>query len=204
MKSFVFDFDGVICNSKKIAFDIHNQLSLKYHIPLIKNSNDYLNIIDDGVINQYLTLENKSNYYEDNNKLIYDISNKLKIYPYMKLLLKKNFENIFIVSSNTEEIINLILSNNDIKNNIVVIGKESEKTKALRIELLLRQKKLQKDDIIYIGDTVDDLKFCQKTGIKMIGSNYGYSNLKSYKEELLELFYSDKELFEYIEKNWAR
>ena len=43
-----------------------------------------------------------------------------------------------------------------------------------------------------------DYIFCKKSGIRMIGSNYGYSNLKKIENELVMLFETDKDLYDYL------
>lgn len=44
----------------------------------------------------------------------------------------------------------------------------------------------------------DDYLFCTKEKIKMIGVNFGYSNLEKIKNKLMKLFFTDESLYEYI------
>src|SRR5574344_536728 len=46
------------------------------------------------------------------------------------------------------------------------------------IKKLLKERKLKKDEIIYIGDEVRDWEACQKVGVKMIGVSWGFNDKK--------------------------
>lgn len=115
----------------------------------------------------------------------------------MKKLLQETPKDIIIISSSPDSFIREILESNEIKKSSIY-GKELAKTKKERFEMLLSERKISKDDIIYIGDTVDDYLFCKQVGVSMIGLNYGYSNLTKIKDSLLDLKEHPVELVESI------
>ena len=49
MEYYIFDFDGVIGNSRKLTFHIHNKISDKYGLDKVYSSDDYLNIVDNQI-----------------------------------------------------------------------------------------------------------------------------------------------------------
>ena len=67
-------------------------------------------------------------------------------------------------------------SNVPINKLLYIYGRETSGTKTTKIESILKDLKLNKTDIVYIGDTYSDILFCEKLGIKILVSNYGYSN----------------------------
>ena len=46
MEYYIFDFDGVIGNSRDLTFDIHNSIASKYGLDKVHSQDDYLNIVD--------------------------------------------------------------------------------------------------------------------------------------------------------------
>lgn len=192
-KSFVFDFDGVIGDSRVIGYAIHNQIKDKYGLPPIKNQDDYWKVIDDGHLENYLTSERIALYYRDCNYLYESQLSMIGLFPYIKALLRNATQKIIIVSSNPDSFIRRIIQMQGI-DNAVIYGKEKAKTKKERIALLLEQNDLSIDNLIYIGDTIDDFRFCGQMGIPMIGSNYGYSNLTSVKDSLVCLIQTEEDL----------
>lgn len=79
-------------------------------------------------------------------------------------------KNIVIITSNYEKIVRQILIDNEIDNDVIVIGKETGTNKSNRLNLYIKKNNLKRDEIVYIGDTYDDYLFCTKEKIKMIRS----------------------------------
>ena len=154
-------------------------------------------IIDNHNLSKNIINVDVNSYYDDFNIIYKKYLNKIKLFKYMKELLLTN-KKIVIITSNYEKFVRQILINNEINNSIVVIGKEMNITKSNRLNLYIKINNINRDDIIYIGDTYDDYLFCKKEKIKMIGVNYGYSNLEKVKNELINLFYNDYDLCKYI------
>lgn len=56
------------------------------------------------------------------------------------------------------------------------MGRENDGTKLTKIQDIITKEKLNIDDVVYIGDTYSDVILCEKLKIKIILSNYGYSD----------------------------
>lgn len=196
-KIYVFDFDGVIANSRELVYTIHNFIREKYGLPPIKSQTDYLRIIDNEHLKQFLDFNEIKNYYLECNKYYKSHLNKIEIFPAMKNLLQQTQKEIIVISSSPDCIVREVLKNNGIKK-IIIYGKEKARTKKERFSMLLVDKNISKNDIIYIGDTIDDYHFCEQVGVPMIGSNYGYSDLSGIKKSLFELKEQPEELVELI------
>lgn len=196
-KKFVFDFDGVIGNSMNVGYAMHNFVREKYGLPIIEGPQDYLMVIDNNHLSNFMDFDRIRNYYLECNAYYEAHLSKIKLFPAMKELLKDSSYDIIIISSCPDSFIREILKSNGI-DKITVYGKEVAKSKKERFAMLLEDKNISKEDIIYIGDTIDDFHFCEQVGIPMIGSNYGYSDLSGLKDLLLELMEQPEELVEYI------
>ena len=196
-KFFIFDFDGVMCDSTGCAYQAHNLIAKKYGLNMIFSSDDFLNIIDNHNLSKNILDEDIMNYYDEFNAIYEKKLSKIKIFKNAKkfLLSKKN---IVIITSNYEKIVRQILIDNEIDNDVIVIGKETGTNKSNRLNLYIKKNNLKRDEIVYIGDTYDDYLFCTKEKIKMIGVNFGYSNLEKIKNKLMKLFFTDESLYEYI------
>ena len=201
-KYIIFDFDGVLCDSTSLAYELHNLISDKYNLPKIYSGVDYLNIIDNSAIDKHLSLDDKKKYYKEHRDLIYKNKSKLELFKQIIKLFSLNNDNFIIVSSTYEKTINEILIKNNIKL-LYVYGRETEGRKIDKVNKVLDILNINKDDIIYIGDTLDDLKFCEKAEIDMFGSNYGYSNFDNVKSKCLKkVFKSPDEMVDYVFSNY--
>lgn len=202
MTKYIFDFDGVICNSTNISYEIHNKLAKDYGLKSINNKKEYLKIIDNHNIERKIEGKVKD-YYSQCNEYYNNNLDNINLYPYIKKTINESKDEIVIITSTYEEFVHKILKQCGIEKKLYVIGKSTKGSKPERLELYLENNKVKKEDIIYIGDTINDYLFCEKCGIRMIGVNYGYSNLTGIKDRLLYLFNTDKELYEYIKRRMA-
>ena len=98
MNYYIFDFDGVIGNSRDLTFEIHNKISKKYGFDKVYSSNDYFNIIDNFNWKKIMNDEGIVKYYLECNKYYEKNLSRVKIYPYMKKLLQNSSKEIWISS----------------------------------------------------------------------------------------------------------
>lgn len=195
----VFDFDGVLGNSRDVGYAMHNNINEKYSLPKITNREEYLNVIDNGHLKEKIDSDSITNYYLECNDYYSKRLKNITLFPAIKELLKSSPKDIIIISSSPDSFIKEILKQEGIED-VTIYGKETAKSKKERFEMLLKDRDINKEDIIYIGDTIDDYKFCNQVGISMIGSNYGYSNLEEIKDYLLLLVHSSEELVEVVKQ----
>ena len=200
MITYIFDFDGVICDSKKVIYEIHNKLAKKYGLRNINNSYEYLKYIDNNNIERVIEEKEIKDYYIECNKYYNSKLDELKLFPYIKKIINESKDRIVIITSTYEDFVYKVLKNCGIKKDVYVLGKSVKPNKTDRLEIYLEKNNVKKDDIIYIGDTMNDYLFCEQCGIKMIGTNYGYSDLTQIEDKLLYLFNTDKDLYEYIKR----
>ena len=200
MLNIIFDFDGVIADSRDLAYDIHNRIADKYGLSKINSPDDYLNVIDDYNWNKLVDQATIENYYNICNKEYAKRMDSISLYPFMEKLLKDHDINVAIITSTYSDFVRKILHNNGIDKDIEILGKETRPSKKERFELYIKNNQINKNNVVYIGDTIHDYLFCESVGIRMIGCNYGYSNLKSIESKLMKLVNSDQDLYDYLRK----
>ena len=188
VKEIIFDFDGTIADSfgvmreifeehkKEFGFEKFGDEELKIYreqgvaslikerkIPILK----VLKIIRVGkkLMNQKIM----------SVKPFEDISEVL-------LELKKRGLVLGIISTNGEKNIKDFLKINKIDVFDYVVGKGSLFGKTRVIKNILKTRKLNKEEVLYIGDEVRDIEACKKIGIKIAAVTWGFSDEKLLKK----------------------
>ena len=83
-----------------------------------------------------------------------------------------------IISTNSEENIKEFLKKNEIEMFDYVVGKGSLFGKTKVIRNILKKRKLNKDQVLYVGDEVRDIEACKKIGVKVAVVTWGFSDEK--------------------------
>jgi phosphoglycolate phosphatase len=94
------------------------------------------------------------------------------------LELKKKGLILGILSTNSEENISEFLKKNKIEMFDYVVGKGSLFGKTRVIKNILKQRRLNKEEVLYVGDEVRDIEACKKIGIKIAAVTWGFSDEK--------------------------
>ena len=114
----IFDFDGVIADSYKIALDIYTKIAPKYGLDNSEEffqdlfeDNFYKSILKNGLPPIKLML--KINEFK---KELMQAQDKVKLFPKMKAILEKlsKSNRLIIISSNMTEVVKGILDKNSI------------------------------------------------------------------------------------------
>lgn len=200
-KVFIFDFDGVLCNSNELAYDMHNTLSAKFNLPQIHTKMEYLNVVDGNSLENYFDNDIKEEYYCLHRELMYKNSNKVNLFNDVNLLFSMDNSNVYIVSSNYERTINAILKKqiNINKKVFQIFGRETLGNKKDKIYHICRMLNIGKENIIYVGDTYSDILMCQDLGVDIVVSDFGYSDTRAIKSDnIIGRVNTIKELIEFI------
>lgn len=185
MQCFIFDFDGTIADSYKIVVNIFNEICHKY-----KGSP----ILDDTFINNR-DLEIPE-ILKAHNIAIYKLPLVIRE---IKFLLNKKFEEVPMVEGMLELLVQLhskkymlgIISSNSRQNilNFLKIHNLMEYFTFIHtgsnlfgkqkiIKKAIARHNLKKDQVIYIGDEVRDIKATNELDIKCIIVDWGYNSRK--------------------------
>jgi len=178
----VFDFDGTIVDSKDIGINIYNEIAEEYNFKKIDNSVvsnlSALSIAQKckvlGIpISKIPFLAYKINEKFKNHILNVKVFDKMKDVLYS---LDKSGYSLNIISSNTENTIKAVLQNNDLDIFKNIYSSKNIFGKHTVINSFIKKHKLNKKDILYVGDELRDIEACKKSKIKIISVTWGFDS----------------------------
>ena len=181
-KVLLFDFDGTIADSFENFLEIFAVLANKYHFPaLSRDELEKLRSEDARRLIKHL----KVPFYKipfmarDMKKMQFEKIHKIKPFvglPSMLTQLKKQGYTLAILTSNGKANVQSFLQNNhiDLFTHIYSVSNIFGKDKA--INNFLKQNKLQKADVLYIGDEIRDIQVCKKVSVLIVSVTWGFNN----------------------------
>ncbi|MGN7400867.1 HAD-IA family hydrolase [Cytobacillus praedii] len=189
MKYVIFDFDGTIADSKIVFISAWNKIAEKYHFEKMKLTE--LENIKKLTIKERCKMLNFPMYklpiiIPQLYKLYRQSINDLELFDGIKDVLtelNKKGVNTAIISSNSEENIQLFLKRNNIESVKDIICSSHIFGKDKLLSRFLKLKQLDADEVIYVGDEQRDIIACKKTGIKIIWVEWGYDSIEVVQAE---------------------
>ncbi|MBN2112361.1 HAD family hydrolase [Candidatus Woesearchaeota archaeon] len=182
IKLLIFDYDGVLFDTKKIAFSLirdccrkflKKEIDEKEFIDIYK-SNFYESMLKRGVSRK--TLEEIKEYAE---KVLE--KKQLHVHSGVKSAAKKlsKTHTLAVISSNYDDVMRKNLKKAGILQNFhYILGTEEGENKKKKIQNLLKQTKASKPEAVFITDTVGDIKEAKKSGIKTMAVTWGFHSKK--------------------------
>ena len=203
MKKFIiFDFDGVIVDSKKnmelswkkVQIDLQIKIGFKRYFKKI--GIPFENILDSLDVKKKYTTKAKNIYRKQSIKNF----NKIRLYPdvlkTLNILKKKNYL-LGMITSKEKIRTKKLLKKFKLEFKYVycpVAGKKG-KPDPYMMNKLIKKEKINKANVYYIGDTLTDYKFAKNSKVQFIYCKYGYGNLKQKNLKIANKF---KEILKYI------
>lgn len=183
-KEIIFDFDGTIADSFGAMMEIFEEHKKEFGFE--KFGEKELKIYKEQGVAELIKKRNISVWkilkiLRMGKKLM---NQKIKsVEPFegtkeMLMELKKRGLTLGIISTNSEENIKEFLKKNKIEMFDYVVGKGSLFGKTRVIKNILKTRKLNKDQVLYVGDEVRDIEACKKIGIKIAAVTWGFSDEK--------------------------
>ncbi|MDM5154786.1 HAD-IA family hydrolase [Bacillus sp. DX1.1] len=206
VKYIIFDFDGTLVDSKDVFIEAYNQLAEKHNYKQIKN--EELEELRKLSIRERCKALNFPMYkipffvpelyalYKDSIKDVVLIDGVKEL---LDELTKRGYR-LAIISSNAEENIRQFLLHNEIKNVKEVFCSKNIFGKDKVIKKFLKEKKLQTEEVLYVGDEQRDVVACKKIGVEIIWVGWGYDVLDTIKEDSPDyVVYNPKEITSIVE-----
>lgn len=177
-KSVIFDFDGVLCDTSKMALDICK--SIKQDI-----TKEEFESIFDGGFTKNLKIGFKLIFSKKLRKQEEKYYSRLKLKGNVKKILEKLSKNydLYIITSNTKRNIGSFFKNSGFRNKFIeILTIENSPSKTKKFNRLLKQHNIPRQDCVFITDTFGDMKSSNKVKIKTIGCTFGYQSLEKIKQ----------------------
>jgi len=187
IKLLLFDYDGVLFDTKQIAYKLVKKTCEKFCDFKIRNEHDFTELY-------------KSNFYEGMRKrgvkrkeldkisafAIKELKKKkLHIHRGIKSTIKllSQMHEIAVISSNYDDVMKRNLKQNKILEHFhYIYGTEEGESKKIKIKKLMKKAKAKKAEAVFITDTVGDIKEAKKAGIKTLAVTWGFHNKSTLKK----------------------
>ena len=188
-KVVIFDFDGTIANTLESVSDIMNKLSDEFGFRKIKDEDvQYLREKRPREILKHLGISlfklpfviRKAR--REINSHISQLSPTVDLLPILKYL-KENGCQIGIVTTNLEENVQNFLHANSLDQFDFFFTAKKIFGKDRTLSKILKDMKLSKSDVYFVGDEVRDIDAGKKTGIKTIAVSWGYNTKDALAKE---------------------
>ncbi|MED4030263.1 HAD-IA family hydrolase [Priestia megaterium] len=182
-KVILFNFNGTIVNTKLLAIDIYNEIAKKQGYKKISEEEvlhlstlsirDRCKILNVPIYKMPLVgIAIKRRY----QTVIPNLTPVLEISEMLKELKKQGYKLGFLTSNKKDATSKFLI------NNSIDIFDYSQYTfnpfsKSKDISVFLKNNKLKREEVIYIGDELRDIKAAKKNGLLCIAVSWGYDSL---------------------------
>lgn len=189
-ENLIFDFDGTIADTLELLVKIYNQVAPKFGCLLvdIKDKEELKKLKAQEILKRYKIKFFKIPFLlvkikKDFKKRIFEVEMFKKMGLVLRELKSRGFD-LYILSSNSKENIEIFLENNDLLNIFTSINSSSNVFgKDRSLKKLLTENKLNKEACVYIGDETRDIEAMKKVVLPIISVTWGFNS----KEALLKL-----------------
>jgi phosphoglycolate phosphatase len=186
IKTLIFDFDGTIADSHPSLIECINELAPKYSYKPLKNVDALRGKDSMTILKKDLGLSIFS-FWGYKNKIISLMHEKMKtIKPFdgIKASLEKLSKEykLAILTSTDKEDVEMVLKNGSITTINPIFSDFSIFGKHWVIQRFLKKEKLNKDEVLFIGDETRDIEACRKAGVKVAAAAWGL-NTKEFLEK---------------------
>jgi len=196
IKEVIFDFDGVLIDSFDLIRSIWDEQGKGVSAELFKDHHNG-NIFEEPVVS--FTEKEAQEFFAKFHKRMED----KHLFPITSQLetLGENY-NLHIISSNSEKVIKKFLSATKLEKYFnEIFGKETEKSKVKKFNLIFDKFKIKPRECIFITDTLGDLLEGQKAGVRTIAVSWGFHGEKRLKKGNPDLLiHGFDELYGAVEK----
>lgn len=189
-KYVLFDFDGTIADTEKMAFYIYQKLSQEYRLKKIEEQDlHWVKNMSASELIDYVELKkSKIPFVLKKAKRILrqEISHvkpcKTNIVQVLRELKQERNIKLGIVTTNSRKNVEtFLLQNNmdffDIILSSSLLGKESKLKKALQ------KMGLQHDEVLYVGDEIRDIQAAKSLDIRIVSVTWGYNSPESLRQQ---------------------
>jgi phosphoglycolate phosphatase len=181
-KHIVFDFDGTIVNSMGQAVQLYNEIAGKYNLRVLKE--------EDLIMFSKLTIPQRIKMFEvplymipkiaiefkrNYQRIVSTLQEIVGMKEIIRILKEKGYS-LIIISSNSVSNIQQFLNNNDLNVFDHIFSAKGLFGKQSTISSVSKKLKINKEDMIYIGDELRDIVSCKKAEVEIIAVTWGFDS----------------------------
>lgn len=180
---FIFDFDGVMCDSFRSAVMAFNEIRVS-EFPCLPevSSQDDMTVVYSGslktCLNKWLSNEETETFFNLHSSAMARLTGGLKTFPSIaKTLTSLGHAKVSIVTSAYSGAVRRILDTDpDFDYGCLheIVGRELRQSKTIKINRILEMLDLKPTQAVYIGDLESDILYCRDVPMDIISVGYGY------------------------------
>ncbi|MCH5172009.1 MAG: HAD-IA family hydrolase [Erysipelotrichales bacterium] len=181
IKAIIFDFDGTIVNSHSLLTQTLKKTIFKdFNIVLTEEQiRPYYGMNGIGILRGILKSKYQKSVFNDYYMIYQEIHDQhtpaldLTLIEILEFLKEKKIP-LFILTGRDSKTLNYSLNKFHINKYFKkkYYGSSTFKNKSFNFTKLLKEQNLKNDEVIYIGDSVGDIKACNSVNIKIISVAY--------------------------------
>ena len=201
IKAIIFDFDGTIVNSHSLLTQTLKKTIFKdFNIVLTEEQiRPYYGMNGIGILRGILKSKYRKSVFNDYYMIYQEIHDQhtptldLTLIEILEFLKEKKIP-LFILTGRDSKTLNYSLNKFNINKYFKkkYYGSSTFKNKSYNFTKLLKEQNLKNDEVIYIGDSVGDIKACNSVNIKIISVAYyrdeGMRKLENYNDIVCNSF----------------
>lgn len=180
IKAIIFDWNGVITDSFGLDYSIFVEEVKKIGLKITKSKKFYKDLYNSNIFDNLIKIGlKKSDLKRDKEYKVYYSKNIIKspIFPGIKSLLRnlRGKYRLALITANYNANINAFDKRYKIKHFFdAILTSDKSHYKEDNIKAFMEKFLLKKNEIIFVGDTVNDIKAARKFGIRIIAVTWGY------------------------------
>jgi phosphoglycolate phosphatase len=178
-KVVIFDFDGVIVDSLRLAYSINKEMMPDLEFEEWQSwfeGNVYKRIRE-----EHANDNSQDNFFEKYNAGVVNLLPVDGMSEVVRKLAEKY--TLVVISSSTEKSIAKFLEKYGLSNCFQdILGRETHKAKVDKFHIILEKYNIQPKETLIITDSVGDIKEANEVGVRSVGVIWGVHNAKKLKE----------------------
>jgi phosphoglycolate phosphatase len=168
-KLVIFDFDGVLADTLIASYDVFKKVNENV------NLNEFKSLYEENLHESLKTkkLISRPDYFSQYDKH----TREIKVPDILKKIVKElSFKYILaIVSSTQTSSIEKILEREELLTYFNdILGYDFASNKVEKINIVLKKYEISQGNVVYITDTLGDIREAQKCGVKSIAVTWGF------------------------------
>ena len=193
IKSIIFDWNGVITDSLQFDYSIFLEEIKNSKVKTPKTLKFYRTLYDGNIFDKLTELGIE--FHKDGDRVYKELFikglSRAPIFRGMKKVLDNLHEKykIAMITSNYSTTVAKFNEKHRISHLFdMILTSDVNRYKEEKIKMFLKKFSLEKEDVVFVGDTVGDIKACKNSGIRIIAVTWGYqkkSHLKKAKPDFI-------------------